>query len=106
MFRPCYGYLATLRCMTSSAPQGPYPGERLGLPATGPGSIARVGRRFAALAIDWAAAVLVSVAFFAYDAVATLTIFAIVQVLLIPTLGGSAGHWSWECGWPPSADGG
>jgi uncharacterized RDD family membrane protein YckC len=30
-----------------------YPGERLGLPETGPGSVARFGRRIAALLIDW-----------------------------------------------------
>ncbi len=30
-----------------------YPGERLGLPQTGPGSIARFGRRIAALCVDW-----------------------------------------------------
>lgn len=32
---------------------GPYPGERLGLPAQGVSSVAGLGRRFAALAIDW-----------------------------------------------------
>jgi uncharacterized RDD family membrane protein YckC len=30
-----------------------YPGQRLGLPESGPGSIARFGRRIAALLIDW-----------------------------------------------------
>lgn len=30
-----------------------YPGDRLGLPQTGPGSIARFGRRIAALCVDW-----------------------------------------------------
>lgn len=30
-----------------------YPGQRLGLPESGPGSIARFGRRLAALLIDW-----------------------------------------------------
>jgi len=30
-----------------------YPGERLGLPERGPGSIARFGRRIAALCVDW-----------------------------------------------------
>jgi uncharacterized RDD family membrane protein YckC len=30
-----------------------YPGQRLGLPEHGPGSIARFGRRIAALLIDW-----------------------------------------------------
>ncbi|MEH3140187.1 MAG: RDD family protein [Mycobacterium kyogaense] len=32
---------------------GTYPGERLGLPKSGPGSIARFGRRIAALLVDW-----------------------------------------------------
>ena len=69
-----------------------YPGERLGLPATGPRSIARVGRRIGALAIDWAAAVIISIAFFQYDSIATLLIFAVVQIVFIPTIGGSPGH--------------
>ncbi len=30
-----------------------YPGERLGFPPAGPGSIARFGRRIAALFVDW-----------------------------------------------------
>jgi uncharacterized RDD family membrane protein YckC len=35
--------------------QGPndYPGRRLGLPLSGPGSVARMGRRLAALFVDW-----------------------------------------------------
>ena len=37
-----------------------YPGERLGLPESGPGSIARAGRRIAAICIDWGIALLIS----------------------------------------------
>lgn len=69
-----------------------YPGERWGMPRTGPGSIARVGRRLGALAIDWACAVIVSLAFFSYDSLATLAVFAAVQLVFIPTIGGSPGH--------------
>ncbi|MDQ0725334.1 RDD family protein [Microbacterium sp. W4I20] len=69
-----------------------YPGERLGLPEAGPGSVGRPGRRIAALAIDWAAAVILSIAFFQYDAIATTVIFVVVQILFIPTAGGSPGH--------------
>jgi hypothetical protein len=36
------------------------PGERLGLPPTGPGSVASWGRRFAAIFLDWGAALLVA----------------------------------------------
>ncbi len=69
-----------------------WPGERLGLPESGPRSIARFGRRIAAIAIDWAAAVLISVAFFSYDPIATLVIFAIEQALFLLVVGGSPGH--------------
>ena len=34
-------------------PISKYPGERFGLPQTGPRSVGRVGRRIVALAIDW-----------------------------------------------------
>ncbi|MFC6325786.1 RDD family protein [Microbacterium koreense] len=69
-----------------------YPGERLGLPATGSGSLAKLGRRVLALAIDWACAVIISLAFFDYDPLATTIVFAAVQIVFIPTLGGSPGH--------------
>ncbi|APZ34484.1 RDD family protein [Microbacterium aurum] len=78
--------------MTADPLDNSYPGERLGMPAVGSGSVARPGRRIAALAIDWAAAVIISIAFFAYDSFATLVVFAAVQILFLPTLGGSPGH--------------
>lgn len=78
--------------MTDALHENAYPGERLGLPPAGAGSVARPGRRIAALAIDWACAIVVSVAFFSYDSLATLAIFAAVQIVFIPTLGGSPGH--------------
>lgn len=69
-----------------------WPGRRLGLPASGPRSVGRLGRRIAALVIDWGTAVLVSVAFFLYQAWATLAIFAGVQVLFLLTINASPGH--------------
>jgi uncharacterized RDD family membrane protein YckC len=69
-----------------------YPGERLGMPESGRGSVGRLGRRLAGIAIDWAIAVLLSVAFFRYDPVATLAIFVALQIVFIPTIGGSLGH--------------
>jgi uncharacterized RDD family membrane protein YckC len=54
--------------------------------------VARVGRRLAALAIDWALAVVVSVLFFNYDGLATMLVFIALQIVFIPTLGGSLGH--------------
>jgi uncharacterized RDD family membrane protein YckC len=78
--------------MPQSPAENSYPGERLGLPESGPTSIARVGRRVGAIAIDWACAVVISIAFFAYDPWATLAVFAAVQVVFIPIIGGSPGH--------------
>ncbi len=69
-----------------------WPGERLGLPETGPRSVARIGRRLAALAIDWAASALVSFAFFDYDGFATLALFAATQIVFLALLNGSVGH--------------
>lgn len=52
----------------------------------------RLGRRIAALVIDWGAAVLISVAFFDYDPWATLAVFAVAQAVFLLTIGGSVGH--------------
>jgi len=72
-----------------------WPGERLGLPESGPRSVARIGRRFAAIAIDWGIALVLTLLFPAEGGAATFTtlgIFAVMQMLFIPTLGGSIGH--------------
>jgi hypothetical protein len=82
--------------VSSSAPTrfagAEYPGRRLGLPETGPRSIARPGRRIVAVCVDWALAVIISVAFFAYDPFATLAIFAVTQFVFLLTVAGSVGH--------------
>ncbi|KQR43502.1 transporter [Microbacterium sp. Leaf161] len=80
-----------------------YPGERLGMPQAGTGSIARPGRRIGALLIDYVAATIIATGFLGYDqfalpAEAGLTmfapmgVFALLQILFIPTAGGSPGH--------------
>jgi uncharacterized RDD family membrane protein YckC len=69
-----------------------YPGERLGLPESGPGSIARAGRRMAAIVIDWTLGLLISTFLFSGDSWGTLAVFAAEQILLIGTLGYSIGH--------------
>lgn len=88
--------------MTAPAPSE-YPGQRLGLPATGRGSVGRLGRRVGALFIDYAAATVIAIAFFGYDQFALpaeagltmfapLIVFAVLQIVFIPTIGGSPGH--------------
>ncbi|WP_010202767.1 RDD family protein [Salinibacterium sp. PAMC 21357] len=69
-----------------------WPGKRIGLPAEGPRSIGRLGRRLVAIAIDWAFAVVVSIAFFDYDAFATMGVFVAAQIVLLLTANGSFGH--------------
>lgn len=71
---------------------GPGRGARLGLPATGQGSLAPLGRRVAALAVDWLACSLIAYAFFDYRALAITAVFAVENVLLVGTLGHTVGH--------------
>ena len=67
-------------------------GERLGLPESGTGSLAKLGRRILAISIDWALALMVSQAFAGGDSTITLAVFAVMQLLLVATLGYSVGH--------------
>jgi uncharacterized RDD family membrane protein YckC len=73
-----------------------WPGERLGLPNEGPRSVGRLGRRVAAIAVDWAIANLIALLAGPYASTAqswtTLAVFALMQVIFIPTIGGSIGH--------------
>ena len=69
-----------------------WPGERLGLPQTSTGSLAKFPRRLGALALDWSIAYLISYAFFGADATAIQAVFLIEQWLLVATTGASIGH--------------
>jgi hypothetical protein len=53
-----------------------YPGESLGLPAQGPGSLARMGRRLAALMLDW---------LIAYGLAALVMAFGLVKATMLST---------------------
>lgn len=88
--------------MPENVPASTYPGERLGLPRSGPTSVARFGRRVGALLIDLACATIIGYAFFSTpdpvtgvpfaNPLATNLIFIIVQIVFIPLIGGSPGH--------------
>jgi hypothetical protein len=67
-------------------------GSRLGLPPAGSGSLAPLGRRLFALVVDWAACLAISAAFYQGDAMATLGVFAVENVVLVGTLGTTVGH--------------
>lgn len=79
-----------------------FPGERLGLPSDGRGSIGKLGRRVGALFVDYIAATIIAT-FFGYDQFALptdagitlfypLIVFAVLQVLFLPTMQSSPGH--------------
>jgi hypothetical protein len=74
-----------------------WPGEYLGLPETGPRSIARLGPRVVALCIDWALAYILSLAFFSTgewqtNGWITLALFSAGQLVFLVLLNGSIGH--------------
>ena len=84
---------------TASASEG-YPGQRLGLPPEGRGSLASWRARIGALIIDWAACMAIAVGFFG-TAVLTgsgwrswmiLTVFFVESALLSWLAGGSFAH--------------
>lgn len=71
-----------------------WPGERLGLPESGFRSVGRIGRRFLAIFIDWAIALLIGGLLSSGSAATwvTLLVFSVMQIIFIPTIGGSVGH--------------
>ncbi|WP_119291133.1 RDD family protein [Streptomyces sp. YIM 130001] len=73
-----------------------YRGEQLGLPKEGPGSIAPLGRRFGAIAVDWALCMLIAYGLFARgDQQAmgnwALGVFFVLAVLTVGTVGFTPG---------------
>ena len=69
-----------------------YPGQRLGLPAEGRGSIAGFGRRMAALVLDWAIALLLSRVVLHGNEWSTLGIFALLQAVAVTAFNAGLGH--------------
>lgn len=93
-------HVSESRPSAASPAEPSYPGERLGLPESGPGAVAGWGRRFLALAVDWAASMLVA-AFFYGTRVwtgagvaewAPMLVFLAEATLLTAVAGGSFGQ--------------
>lgn len=73
-----------------------YRGEQLGLPEEGPGSIARPGRRLAALAVDWGMSLLIAYGLIAdsYNEAAQIwgpLVLLVMTILTVGTLGFTPG---------------
>jgi uncharacterized RDD family membrane protein YckC len=64
-----------------------YPGEEFGLPQEGPGSVARMGRRLAALFIDWLLCLLIAGAITRHPQYVTIAVF-VAEVWLLTALTG------------------
>lgn len=76
-----------------------YRGSRYGLPQRGPGSVASLGRRLAAIAVDWFAALVIALVLLrtldtqdSRIASATLAIFAVQIIVLTWSQGASFGQ--------------
>jgi hypothetical protein len=106
LFQGCYGWRVDKLDLMPDNPTRPpsdptdggqgarqeWPGQRLGLPRTGPRSIGRLGRRVAGVSIDWALAYVVAFAFLDGQGLAITVIFSVVQIVFLVTLGGTVGH--------------
>lgn len=70
-----------------------YPGKRLGLPESDRGSVARPGRRLAAVLVDWLACLAVTGGLLRVASPwATLAVFWVENLVLVATLGFTFGH--------------
>jgi uncharacterized RDD family membrane protein YckC len=68
------------------------PGQRLGRPAAGPGSVAGFGRRLVALVLDWLLCLLIAAGLLRGGSVSTLLVFAAENLLLVSLVGATLGH--------------
>lgn len=103
MFRQCYGSegygFGVDRRSIGSWLGGPeatepseYPGQRLGLPKDGTGSVPSLGRRVGGLFVDWLIASAIGYGLLRGGPWITLGVFALEHVLLVGTLGFTIGH--------------
>jgi uncharacterized RDD family membrane protein YckC len=83
-------WLSSLPVRTAPGDASSYPGERLGLPERGPGSVATMGRRILALLIDWLLCTVIALALF-HSRWWTLAIFAAETYLLTALTGFTLG---------------
>ena len=77
----------------SSGTPSSYPGERLGRPRQGPGSVARPGRRLLGIVVDWVLALLIANTFLhPLGSLGPLLVLLAEHAVLVGTAGGTIGH--------------
>jgi len=73
-----------------------YPGERLGRPERGPGALARPGRRFFSILIDWVLCLLITRGFVGAETPAAslipVAVLLVENILLVGTIGYTVGQ--------------
>jgi uncharacterized RDD family membrane protein YckC len=69
-----------------------YPGQRLGRPQDGDGSLGSFGRRLGGLVVDWAIALVIARVLIGTDSLAPLIVFLAEHLLLVATVGATIGH--------------
>lgn len=85
---------------SGAAEPEPYPGERIGLPREGRGSLATWGARLVALLLDWVISTVIAVLFFGSRVLSsdgwtswmTMAAFFVETTVLVALAGGSAGQ--------------
>ena len=79
-------------------PAAAHAGAALGMPAEGPGSMARLLQRIVAVIIDWLVCSVIAAGFFGYQfggggtSWTPLVVFFVENVVLVGTLGSTLGH--------------
>jgi uncharacterized RDD family membrane protein YckC len=76
-----------------------YPGQGLGMPERGPGSLARFGRRLVAVLLDWLVCTVIAAGLMHYrlgqgglGPFKPLAVFVLMNLLLVGTVGFTIGH--------------
>ncbi len=107
MPRPISSWLSGPESARPAAHDG-YPGERLGLPESGPRSLARTGRRLVALTLDWLACYGLSALLMSLDVIsrpmlstAVLLIWLVVGAVSVRLFGFSPGQYALGMGVVP-----
>lgn len=68
------------------------PGSALGLPPQGPGSVAPFSRRVLSLLVDWGLCAGASYLMLDYDALATLSLFVALNLVMLTLFGATCGQ--------------
>ena len=69
-----------------------YPGQRLGRPQDGDGSLGGFGRRLGGLVVDWTIALVIARVLAGGDSLTPLIVFLAEHLLLVGTIGATIGH--------------